>query len=92
MEKKTNCWEYFHCGREPAGKRVNEVGVCPAATETSSEEMNGGKAAGRFCWTIEGTLCPGNFAKKFGTCLQCSFLAKVTKEEGRFFVLKKKSF
>lgn len=30
---RTNCWEYFKCGREPGGSKVDELGVCPAATE-----------------------------------------------------------
>ena len=86
---KKNCWEYLHCGREQRGKNVNESGVCPAAIHNESDGINHGKAAGRFCWTIEGTLCPGNFAKKFSNCLKCSFFEEVIKEEGRFFVLKK---
>ena len=46
MARPINCWEYFRCGREKGGKRVAELGVCPAAT-CNRDGTNGGIAGGR---------------------------------------------
>jgi len=35
-DKKKNCWEFMKCGREPGGVNAIELGVCRAATETST--------------------------------------------------------
>jgi len=43
---KLNCWEDLKCGREAAGNKISELGVCPAATETSCNGMNNGKNGG----------------------------------------------
>ncbi len=56
--KKPNCWEYKKCGREPDGKNVDELGVCPAAADTSFDQINSGTCGGRFCWAVAGTF-PG---------------------------------
>jgi len=85
MIKKSNCWEYKQCGREPGGRQVQESGVCPAAIETKANGINGGKNGGRVCWAIAGTLCEGyvqgTYALKYGFCLQCDFCQLVLKEE-----------
>ena len=85
MAKKLNCWEHKKCGREPGGSNVLELGVCPAATETKADGINGGKNGGRVCWAIAGTLCEGEiqgtYASKLGFCLICDFCQLVLKEE-----------
>ncbi len=88
---KLNCWEYFHCGREPGGDRVDELGVCPAASHRQSEGLNHGVNAGRSCWRIAGTFCfdeiQGSFAQKAASCLACEFFGAVRAEEGGAFHL-----
>ena len=85
MAIKLNCWEYEKCGREPGGTKIREHNVCPAATETSANGINGGKNGGRICWAIAGTLCnekiKGTFAKEKFSCLNCDFFRLVNKEE-----------
>lgn len=92
-EMKINCWEFKKCGREPGGDRTEEAGVCPAAVEVSCNGINSGKNAGRYCWTIAGTLCKGGvqgtFARKLSDCLRCDFFLAVNKQEGEWFVVKK---
>ena len=89
--RKENCWEYMQCGREPGGHRVDELGVCAAATDRRFDGVNGGKNAGRCCWGVAGTLCNGKgdgvFVEKFGNCVKCPFYLDVERHEGRFFEL-----
>jgi len=84
-----NCWEFMNCERQPNGGKVSEFGICPAATETTLNGINGGRNAGRCCWKIAGTLCNvevrGLFASELLSCLDCEFLKKVQKEEGDNF-------
>ncbi len=47
--KKINCWKYKKCGQEPGGNKVYELGVCPAATNSTANGINGGKNGGRIC-------------------------------------------
>jgi len=93
--RKKNCWEQMKCGREPGGEKVAELGTCPAAADGESNGINGGIAAGRFCWVVAGTLCKGEvqgtFAQKFKNCLVCPFFRRVEREEGRFFRLNNES-
>jgi len=81
-----NCWEFMRCGREVGGARASELGVCPAATDEKCDRLNGGRNAGRLCWTVAGTLCDGRpagtFATKLTTCMNCEFYRKVVREEG----------
>jgi len=88
---KMNCWELMNCGRESNGRNVGKFGVCPAALTNEYDGIHEGKAGGRFCWTISGTLCHGKpsgaFAYKLLGCLDCKFLKFVQEEEGRFFFL-----
>lgn len=90
MERK-NCWEVKECGREPEGKKVEELGVCPAALQNNFDGVNNGKYGGRFCWVVAGTFCDGEpggtFAQKLLDCIHCNFLKKVNIEEGREFIL-----
>ncbi len=88
---KMNCWECKHCGREPGGKNVGALGVCPAATDSRLHGVHGGKNAGRTCWVIAGTLCEGKvqgtFGLKYKNCEQCDFYKKVRQEEGTGYQL-----
>lgn len=89
---RRNCWEYKGCGRQPGGDKVDELGVCPAATSNGRlDGMHGGAHGGRACWVIVGTLCQGKvqgtFAQKIDTCLHCDFYAAVKHEEAEQFVL-----
>ena len=74
---KVNCWEYKKCGRQPGGPRAMELGVCPAATDTKADGMNGGCNGGRMCWALTGTMCggqvQGTFAQKLTNCMDCEF-------------------
>jgi len=84
--KKTNCWEYMLCGREPGGKNALDLGVCPASEDASFDGINSGKCGGRFCWALTGTLCEGKtqgtFAEKRDSCATCIFYKRVNAEEG----------
>ena len=86
---KLNCWEFKNCGREPGGKRVADMGICPGAVETQADGVNSGKNGGRACWAISGTLCggkvQGTYAAKIGNCLNCGFYQKVQREEKHQF-------
>ncbi|MFC1692633.1 two-CW domain-containing protein [Candidatus Latescibacterota bacterium] len=93
MYKGKNCWEFMNCGREPDGINVQELGVCPATQDTSSDGINGGKNAGRICWAVTGTFCggkkQGTFVKKLSTCLSCNFYKLVKKELSYNFMFMK---
>lgn len=84
-----NCWEVKKCGRRPGGENVDELGVCPAATDASKEGVNRGTCAGRYCWRIAGTLCEkkvqGSYAKKLESCINCDFFKQVQEECGVMF-------
>lgn len=84
MPNLKNCWEHEKCGREPYGKNVKKLGVCPAATETRLDGVHGGTNGGRACWVVAGTLCGGEvqgiFAQKYATCKDCDFYQMVQQE------------
>ncbi len=84
--KIRNCWEQMKCGREPGGEKAEDLGVCPAAADSSFDGINRGKNAGRFCWAVAGTFCggkvQGSFAEKRESCLGCDFFKSVRAEEG----------
>ncbi len=85
-----NCWEYNQCGREPGGKREQELGVCPAAVDENLNGVHGGRNAGRSCWIVAGTFCDGTItgvrSRKIATCTQCDFYQRVKEEEGSSFI------
>lgn len=91
---KLNCWEFKKCGRELNGVKSKEMGVCPATLEASCSGMNGGRNAGRMCWSVAGTFCggkvQGDFALKSVSCMSCDFFKLVKQEEGaeKFLLLK----
>jgi serine/threonine-protein kinase len=85
MGAAENCWEVLACGREPGGQCVHQLGVCPAATDDSADGINGGRNAGRICWTVAGTFCggrvQGSAARKRLTCLHCDFFDQMMREQ-----------
>ncbi len=89
MPNRKNCWEFMNCGREPGGVKVDELKVCPAATDSRFEGVHGGKNAGRACWVAAGQLCElskrGTSAKKDEACLDCTFYNLVKREESPNF-------
>jgi len=88
---KTNCWEVKKCGREKNGAKVAELGVCPAATDESANNINSGVNGGRICWALSGTFCggkkQGTFAQKQASCMACEVYKMVMAEEGAGFSL-----
>jgi hypothetical protein len=85
--KKMNCWEFKQCGCQPGGHKVNELGVCPAATEMMANGIHGGTNGGRCCWAVLGTYC-GNgtmkdvmFTQKLRACMNCEFYKTTFREE-----------
>lgn len=84
-----NCWDFKKCGRQTGGERVEELGTCPASTDSTLHGINGGNNAGRYCWKVAGTFCDGkiqgSFASKIVDCIECDFFKKVQKEEGKNF-------
>ncbi len=83
--RQLNCWEYKKCGREPGGSKADELGVCPAATETRLNNINYGKNGGRACWGVPGTLCCGDFQNnnvlRLAACAKCDFYQLVSDQE-----------
>lgn len=79
--KKINCWEYKKCGREKGGNRTQELGVCPASTETRLDGVHGGSNAGRACWVTSDAWCSGDGLKR---CEKCDFYALVKRESPDF--------
>jgi hypothetical protein len=83
---RQNCWEYFHCGRETGGTKIQERGICPAAVDAEAHGLNNGQNGGRICWAIAGTLCDGEAkgsnVNKDTVCADCDFYKKVKAEEG----------
>lgn len=81
-----NCWEYWRCGREPGGKNVRSLGICPAAIDEEADGLNHGKNGGRICWAIVGTHCEGDLfnspLRREQVCTDCGFYQKVKSEEG----------
>jgi len=86
---KQNCWEFKKCGRQVGGEKVKEFGVCPAASNAATNQINNGTKGGRICWAIAGTLCggkvQGSYADKQLSCMSCEFFKKVKGEEADDF-------
>lgn len=75
----------MQCGREPGGEKEDELGVCPAAVDSSFTGINQGINAGRICWAVAGTFCggkvQGKFADKRKSCIRCDFFQQVRGQE-----------
>ena len=88
---KRNCWEFKGCERQVGGKKAEELGVCPAATDDRLSGVHGGEKAGRACWVLAGTMCggkvQGTFAQKYENCESCDFFKTVREEEGSAYEL-----
>lgn len=80
-----NCWEFTHCGRESAGSRAAELGICPAALCGRANGIHYGTNAGRACWAVDGTQCDGTAPRsseeKIRDCMRCAFFTLVHQEE-----------
>ncbi len=90
LASRRNCWQFTECGFEPGGRNAH-LGICPAATDTRFDGINGGRNGGRACWAVSWTLrgrgrISGNCHEKFLDCLECPFLRTVCQEEGADFV------
>ena len=87
---RMNCWDFFECGREPCGKKVTELGECPAAANSDLDGINDGENGGRSCWAVAGTMCggevQGTYAQKLGNCLKCDFHAFVRGQQREEYV------
>jgi signal transduction histidine kinase len=83
---KLNCWEYRQCNLGPESETP-----CPAAMLKTSNGVNGGKNAGRLCWTVPNTPCFGksmpSIVEKKKICFTCGFFHRVEEEEGDQFHL-----
>lgn len=90
---KQNCWEFKRCGREPGGSKCAGMGICPAASDSSFDGLNGGKNGGRICWSVAGTFSTIStrpcYVEK-NHCVHCDFFELVEKEEdiANFVLLK----
>jgi hypothetical protein len=85
--RKINCWEYQDCGCGPGSPEL-----CPATTDSTCDGLNGGKNAGRLCWTIRGAPCKSDVTgllDPIGSCISCEFFLRVKREEGEDFHLLK---
>jgi len=91
--EKLNCWEITKCGREPGGENIEELGVCSATIDTSSNGTNQGINGGRLCWAVTGTLSGknvcGHISKNKSSCTACDVFKKIKAEEGSEFSLTK---
>jgi hypothetical protein len=60
-----NCWEFMKCGREEDGRKVDELGVCPAYPYD-----------GQCCANVAGTFCDlvqALRAVEHSGCQECPF-------------------
>ena len=83
---KKNCWQQLQCNHGPKSENP-----CPAVVDETSNGVNGGKNAGRICWSIPNTTCfdeiMGRFDEKREICFACDFFQLVKREEGEDFHL-----
>ncbi len=83
MSPRLNCWEFKNCGREKGGLMVATLGECPVASAMHCDGLNNGMAAGRSCWTVNGTGHRFNRVEKVtvNSCHVCEFYKRVVNEE-----------
>ena len=81
-QRKTNCWEFFSCGRGPSGPGALKMSECRAAREIVLDGINGGINGGRACWAVAGTMGVDEpECSTSRTCGECEFHRHVVKEE-----------
>ena len=82
------------CGRQLGGEKTGDLGICPAASDSTVDGVNNGNNGGRICWAIAGTFCggkvQGDFAQKSVSCMSCEVFKNIKSEEGleNFVLLK----
>lgn len=83
---KLNCWEFMKCGKN--GADTTGSVICPIATESAADGLNGGKNGGRICWVIVDMFCEQKQkiqccrSHSKSPCFSCEFRFKVMAEEG----------
>jgi len=92
MGKRLNCWDFKQCGFGPDGSNSGTDRTCPAALESSLDEIHGGHRGGRACWMVSHTFyCgkgdKGDHVQKYNTCMNCDFYWHVREEEEDNFEL-----
>lgn len=94
--EKLNCWEFHDCGRQPGGKNVSTLGVCPASTLSLADGFLDGKNGGRACVYVTGTFCSGTiqgtFKDKEKNCIECAFYKQLRNSGTNFSVLTFKKY
>jgi len=50
MGKRLNCWDFMQCSVGPGDTNSGTDRICPAALESSLDEIHGGYRDGRACW------------------------------------------
>lgn len=85
MSGKINCWEFRNCGMEPGGIFAEIYGPCPVPRMMKHDGVNGGRGAGRNCWTIMNSTTqksPNIYRNNRLSCYHCPFFKRVQSEEG----------
>ena len=85
-----NCWEAKGCGQE--ARPANDRGRCPVPFAAAWDGTNGGRAAGRSCWSVPGALCQngkGALGSVGHPCMDCPFMDQVRSDTmlGSFVLL-----
>lgn len=84
MSDRLNCWEFNNCGMEPGGIFAKIHGPCPVPQLMKYDGVNGGRGAGRTCWTLmNSTSFKSPFVCRNSrlSCFQCRFYQRVQAEE-----------
>ena len=84
MNCKINCWEYRNCGLEPGGIFAEIHGTCPVPEAMRYDGVNGGRGAGRACWTVMNSGSgnePFVCRNRRQSCFHCEFYLRVHSEE-----------
>ncbi len=81
-----DCWEFFQCGREIGGEKVEELGICPAVTASERDGNCSDKNGDRGCAFISGNFCngvnQGSLKDEEINCIQCVFFRMVSLNDG----------
>jgi hypothetical protein len=80
------------CGKGPSKNGNSKSNICPVASETSANGLNGGINGGRICWVIAEDGCKDKVKcsdlYRGDLCYQCEFRYNVRNEEGLLSVCK----